>query len=239
MSDVLIRELRSIDCRLAQRDWPFAVENRQRIEAHWTGLVARKPALFNGRVLIMYDHRIEADVFRGAYLATDYASFIAFRDFGFPDPSMRNCFSMAALQSAEGDFILGEMGPQTANAGAIYFAAGTPDLKDVVRDTVDLGGSVLRELAEETGLGRDLVTVEPGWTAVFCGARIALMRRVRSSLGTAALLERIEAFLASETEPELARMHAVRSIDEMPAERMPEFQIAYLRHALGAAQRTG
>jgi hypothetical protein len=193
-------------------------------------MTAEKPALFNGRVLLLHRWSIDNRVFRGAYLETDYAAFIAFRDLGFPEKGKHNCFAMAALRSADGAFLLGEMGQQTANAGAIYFAAGTPDRKDVKGDRVDLAGSVLRELGEETGLTEQDVTVEPGWTVVLEGGRIALMRRVRSSLQAAVLEEQISAFLARDPDPELARMHVVRSEADIPAARMPRFQQAYLRY---------
>src|SRR5204862_5074520 len=68
-------------------------------------------------------------------------------------PILRNCFPMAALRSSDGAFLLGVMGAHTATAGQIYFAAGTPDPNDIVGDTVDLEGAVMRELTEETGLG--------------------------------------------------------------------------------------
>ena len=85
--------------------------------------------------------------------APSAASFIAWRDWGFPDRAVRNCFAAGAIRASDGAFVLGVMGPQTANAGKIYFPAGTPDPGDVVGQEVDLAGSVRREIAEETGLG--------------------------------------------------------------------------------------
>jgi hypothetical protein len=161
----------ALDLTYAPAPWAFAVEQAAAIDAHWARCIADKPALFNGRVLLCAEHSFGQDgqgrlVLRGSYVAAEYKAFLAWRDFGFPDPNVANCFSMAALQSADGAFLLGEMSSSTANAGAIYFAAGTPDFSDVFGDRVDLGASVTRELAEETGLSPDEVIQAPGWTIV-------------------------------------------------------------------------
>ena len=243
MSDgFAIHEVRAIDCAFEPVDWPFLREERAFIAEHWAALKAAKPALFDGRVLLLHRHSIEDGVFRGAYLETSYSAFLAFRDRGFPDSSKRNCFAMAALTAADGQFVLGEMGRHTANAGAIYFAAGTPDLSDVVGDRVDLERSVLRELEEETGLTPEEVDVATGWTAVIGGGRIALMKAVRSPLAGEALKERILAFIAADPEAELAGVHLASDPAAILPDRMPAFQQAFLRHAFAAraeAQRTG
>ena len=90
--------------------------------------------------------------FSAAYFETDFASFLAWRDWGFPDLHVFNGFGMGALRCSDGAFVLGEMGQHTSNAGRIYFPSGTPDLDDVVDGAVDISGSVARELEEETGL---------------------------------------------------------------------------------------
>ena len=119
------------------------------------------------RLLLLRRGEIAGSTFRGAYLETDFASLLAWRDWGFPDKSIRNCFPMAALRAADGAFLVGVMGPHTANAGHVYFPAGTPDPDDIVGDTVDLSGGVMRELTEETGLtGADVAVESAGITLV-------------------------------------------------------------------------
>jgi 8-oxo-dGTP pyrophosphatase MutT (NUDIX family) len=233
ISEPRLLTLREVDLRLVEGAWPWAEANRAAIEAHWAALTAANPALFNGRVLVTRKREIVDEVMTGEVIAVDYASFLAMRDFGAPDPGTGNCFAMAALQSADGAYVLGVMGSHTANAGRVYFPAGTPDMSDVLPDgQLDLLGSVRRELAEETGITPDEVVIDDGWTAVFEGARIALMRIVRSPLSAVELVSRIERFLATEEQPELAGLKLVRGAADIDTATMPLFLQHYLRHVL-------
>ena len=229
-----ILQLDRIDAVFAQCDWRFARERKAEIKAHWEGLVAGNPALFDGRVLVQYERRVEAGVFRARYLETDYSAFIAWRDFGWPDKDVSNGFAMAALRSRDGAFLLGEMGAHTANPGKVYFAAGTPDPGDVTAEgRVDLLGSALRELAEETGLALGEVRVGEGWTAVMEGQRIAFMRPVAVDLEADQARALILSRLARQARPELSDIRIVRSIADIDAASMPPFACAYLESMIG------
>jgi len=140
---------------------------------------------------------------------------------------VRNCFGQAALRAADGAFVLGVMSSHTLNAGRIYFPSGTPDPKDIVGDDVDLDGSVLRELTEETGLTLADVSLDPGWHAVLAGPRLAMLKPVRSPLTAEELRARILAHMAAEAHPELADVRIVRGPDDL-YEMMPEFIHDYL-----------
>ena len=96
---------------------------------------------------------------------------------------------------------------------------------------VDIEGSIGRELREETGLDPSAVAFDAGMVLVMDESRVGFMKRVRSSETADALVGRIHAFLARDPEPELARMHVIRSVDEIG----PAVQVsaaAYLRAAL-------
>lgn len=232
MQDIPIIPVSRLDLRFELAEWPFAIERRAEIDAHFAQLRAEKPELWNGRVLLLRRGAIAAGILSGAYLETDFASMMAWRDWGFPDTTIHNCFPMAALRSSDGAFLLGVMGPHTATAGQIYFAAGTPDRNDIVGDTVDLAGGVMRELTEETGLDANDVEPEAGWFATPLGQRIALMKVMQGREPAAVLRERIRAFLGRQKQPELADIYVARGVKDLhPA--MPPYVAAFLKSRLG------
>ena len=228
MDDFVI-PLTRLDLRFEAAPWPFATLRRAEIDAHFARARVAIPELWNGRLLLLHRLTIEGSALDGAYLETDFASLLAWRDFGFPDQTIFNCFGMAALQSADGAWLLGEMAPHTANAGRIYFPAGTPEPADIVDGTVDLIGNVIRELAEETGLAaRDLALGE-GWTCVRTGPRIALMKMMRAREDAEPLRRRILDHLAREEQPELSDIRVVRGPRDVDPQ-MPPWITAYFRH---------
>ena len=130
------------------------------------------------------------------------------------------------------------MGSHTANAGKVYFPAGTPEPDDVLADgTVDLAGSVLRELEEETGLRPEEVDATDKWDVVLAGGRTAMMREVRVPMTAEALRDRTRSFIAGEARPELADVRIVRGPEDIDTDAMPVFMQAYLRFALTRGQR--
>ena len=221
--------LSALDCRFEPKDWLFSSQNEPAIADNWRKFIVDKPASFNGKVFLQHDWRIENGVYRGRYLETDYASFIAWRDFGYPGAPMRNGFAMAALKARDGAYLLGVMGEGTANAGKIYFAAGTPDREDLLPDgTIDLAGSVLREMGEETGLRLDEVSVATEWTGVIHGTRAAFMRPVAIDLPATEARQLILERMKSLPEEELSDIYIVRGLGDLDPLRMPPFQVAYL-----------
>lgn len=234
MQDVSIVPLQRAELRFAPRRWPFSDERRADIDAHFAHMRRDKPRLWNGRVLMLYEHAIGDGEMRGSYLETDFASMMCWHAWGWPDRTMRSCFGQAALQGSDGAFVLGVMGAHTANAGKIYFPSGTPDPRDVVGEQVDLAGSVLRELEEETGLTAAEVEPESSWCAALTGARIAMFKRVRAAAPAAELRERMLDHIAAEAEPELADIRLARGPDDLDP-MMPNFVSAFLTHVWNGA----
>jgi 8-oxo-dGTP pyrophosphatase MutT (NUDIX family) len=222
------------DFAFAPWSWPFAQERRAEIDAHFAQRRAELPQLWNGRVVLAKGWRIADRRLSGTCFETDFASFLAWRDWGFPDREATNCFAMGALRSADGAFLLGVMGSHTANAGRVYFPAGTPEPGDLVNGRLDLAGSITREVAEETGLTPDDYAAEAGWHAVPAGRRIALIKILAAPAAAADLGRKIDAHMARETKPELAAIRIVRGTGDFDP-MMPDFVRSFLAHALDGA----
>jgi 8-oxo-dGTP pyrophosphatase MutT (NUDIX family) len=238
VSDQLwIGRVSRIEARFREQSWPWAEENAATIDAHWAERVAAQPRMFDGRVLIVSEHAIVEDVLTSVYMETDFRKFLAWRELGFPDRSRVNGFSAGALRAADGGFLLGVMAGHTANAGRIYFPAGTPDPHDVTSDgRVDLAGSVFRELGEETGLSPHEVATADHWVLVRDGATLAALRPLTMALGAEAARDLLLQRIAGLPEQELVDIHIARTADDIVADRMPGFVQAFLRDAFSRDQ---
>jgi 8-oxo-dGTP pyrophosphatase MutT (NUDIX family) len=227
MAPPAIHRVTRLDLKVGAFRWPLAEQRRDDIEAHFAGKQRDKPQIWNGRVLLARQPRFAGERFCAEYFETDFASFLAWRDWGFPDADVFNGFGMGALRSSDGAFVLGEMGQHTANAGRIYFPSGTPDLDDIRDGAVDIAGSVAREAEEETGLVPSDYRANGHWDCVDTGASIAMIRMLHVDMPGEALRARIEANLAGQPSPELCAIHLVRERGDITA-AMPHFVAAYL-----------
>lgn len=233
-------EIDRLDCRFVVHRWTFSEERADEIDRFWAARTAENPKLYDGPVLLAC--RVEeqtapdgAHVLAMALFETRFSRFLAWREFGWADSSVYNCFSMAAVRSSDHAFLLGEMGPGHSSAGQIYFPGGTPDPNDIVSDgAVDLVGSLARELTEETGLRVEEGRAQKNWTIVAENRRVACVKRVDFRATAATLKAKVRDFIASETAPELRDAHFLSRPEELADPRLPQFMSGYLTHAFAA-----
>ena len=208
--------------------WPFAQVRRADIDRHFAAHQRERPTLWNGRMLLLHRYERDNRVLRGASFETDYASFLAWRDWGCPSVGVFNVFAAAALQSVDGAFVLGQMAPCTSAAGQWVFPCGTPDPDDInSAGRLDLAGSVGRELLEETGLDIDVCQIQPGWTLVRDGGFVALMKRVMVNESAERLVAKIMHHLTSQPQPEFSDISVVRNPADVDP-TTPRFYVEYL-----------
>jgi len=233
MAPVVIYRITQLDLPVRSQRWLFAEQRRADIDAHFAAKQREKP-IWNGRILLGQNPDFDGDRFSAGYFEADFASFLAWRDWGFPDNEVFNGFGMGALRCADGAFVLGEMGQHTANAGRIYFPSGTPDLDDISAGTVDMSGSVAREVEEETGLTPADYRASPHWDCVVVGTAIAMIKILQVDVSGESLRARIEANLARQRQPELSAIHLVYDARDLTAE-MPRFVTAFIEAQLSAS----
>ena len=112
----VIHRVTSLDLPVESWSWPFAAARRAEILAHFAELQRDKPKLWNGRILMGRHPVFAGRHLSASYFETDFASFLAWRDWEFPDKDVFNGFGMGALRCADGAFVLGEMGSHTSTA---------------------------------------------------------------------------------------------------------------------------
>ncbi len=211
MTGVSVEAIAGTDLRLEPFEWPFAADRRPDIDRHWQALEAEKPGIWNGAIVLTRKGRIEGDCYRGTCFVTDYASFVAWRAWGWPDPEIVDCFGAALVLSRDGALLYGRMAGSTLNAGHVYPPSGSIDLEDVTPEgRINVEGSLVRELAEETGLAASEARPGQLW-AVRDGCRMCLARELWFDEDAERLGGRIEAFNAAQAHPELDGVVILRS----------------------------
>jgi 8-oxo-dGTP pyrophosphatase MutT (NUDIX family) len=228
------------DMRVVAEPWPWAEAHAEAIAAAWCLSVAERPALFDGRVLVSLRLDEEGGVLRGDFVEAPFSALQYWRGLGFPaDAGAFNAFGAAVVVCRDGAVLLGEMGAHTANAGRIYFPAGTPGLEDVRGAALDIEGSILRELEEETGLGATLVRPAGLRWVVRDGPIVCCARRVDVDLDGAAVEALVRRHIAADPHPEFSRPVLVRTPADADPTRVPAFVRALLAELAASPQRSG
>ena len=119
---IQIIELDRVEITVERWQWEFAIRRRAEIERHFARRQRERPTIWNGPVFLLNRYQICDGVLHGSSFETDYASFLAWSDWGFPDAGVFNVFAAAALRAADGAYLVGEMAPSTAIGGTDLFS---------------------------------------------------------------------------------------------------------------------
>ena len=209
-----------IDVRLDPAPHPYEIAHRETIAAHWLTEYAANPALFDGPVAFFSSLRLEGQKLAGRCHIVGFSTFLQWRASAL-DGGGEHCFAHAMPVSADGALLAVRMARHTANAGRVYFAAGSFDPDDFVADRLDARGNMRREVLEETGLDLDAAAAEPGWHGWSHNGRTIVFRRFRFGADADALAARIRAHIETEKEPEIEAPVILRSGNDLPGDALP------------------
>jgi 8-oxo-dGTP pyrophosphatase MutT (NUDIX family) len=205
------------------------------IDAHWAHAAAANPNFFNGTILVGADVRYSSEAFQARCHPMQFKDFYYWRHHGKPDWGFYDMFGSAVIRAAGGEILLGVASQKTMNAGSAYFIGGFIDPRDrTVDGRIDIAASIVRELAEETGLTRHDVAQSPGTTVVMHGRMISLAQTFSAQAGAEALRNRILDFSAASAEQELADVLILRTADDAAHPRILPHAAALCRVLLAA-----
>ena len=176
----VIHRVTTLDLR--RRSLVVAVRRRAARRDRWRISPSKqreKPQIWNGRVLLGRNPVFTGDRFSASYFETDFASFLAWRDWGFPDRDVFNGFGMGALRCADGAFVLGEMGQHTVQCRAHLFSVRNARSRRCQgrrgRHSRQRGA---RSSRKKPGCAAATTASDPHWDCVFTGPAVAMIRHV-------------------------------------------------------------
>jgi 8-oxo-dGTP pyrophosphatase MutT (NUDIX family) len=231
----VVAPVRSVDVRLDPAPHPFERLHAEAIGANWEQEHAANPALFNGTMVLLSELSLRGERLAGVCHPVRYATMLYWRkNRGAPD--IEHTFAHPALVSRDNALVAIRMGKHTANAGRVYFAAGSFEPSDFVDGVVDLHGNMSREVREETGLDIANAKRDPidhihsaNWATV-------IFRRYWLDEDAATIAGQINEFVAGELQPEIEGPVIIRDGEDRPEGMLPHMEAIVRWHFSNAGR---
>lgn len=213
MPENKVFSLDAVRLRVDDTGHPWRLAEAAAIEAHWAREQVERPFLFNGTIILHRGLRLDGGVITGVSHRAPYAALLHWVKTQ-PDADAWHLFGSAVMLSSDGAMLLIRMAAKTANAGKVYAASGSLDESDIADGQVDVEGSMLREVLEETGY--DLSSAEPerqllAWRH---GKRVSVFRRFRLVESASVLVGRMRDHIATGIEDEIEDVVVVRKPED-------------------------
>lgn len=205
----------TVDVRLSKAAHPIESLYRSEIEVNWRQEFASNPKLFNGRVTLASKVSFEAGILTAETHEVDFSTFLYWR----MNQSLLNAFHLfgfAVPVASGGELIAVRMGEGTANAGRVYFAAGSIERQDFVNGKLDLPACSEREVEEETGLKLGHYRRDDKVNLVRAGSAILMFRRYFLEEAVDEIERRIHSHISTEANPEIDGIVVLRSAQSLP-----------------------
>ncbi len=219
-----VHRIQRCSIRCGTETWPFACREGDAIRRHWNWRSENNPKFFNGRVYVMTSGALREDCLEGGLAATDFAASLYWRETGYRDQAVVDCFGSAILLGSDGTLIYGRQTPGNINSGMLYPPGGFIDRRDFDScGTVDFDGSIAREVAEEMRLDPGTLDRDSGYLVTKDGPLLSVGIIYRLGVPGREFCAQVKAMLASEAAPELEALIALACTDEAAAHAMPRY----------------
>jgi 8-oxo-dGTP pyrophosphatase MutT (NUDIX family) len=209
----------AIAVRLDPGQHPFEAANAEAIEANWQREVSANPALFDGAIVLLAELAYVDGRLTGRCHAVRYATLLYWRR-NRPQ-GVEHAFAHAALVSSDGALVAIRMAAHTANAGRIYFAAGSFEPFDFRDGLVDVEANMAREVREETGLDISAIPHDASYHLFSQDGATVIFRRCYLGETADQIAKRIADFVVSEERSEIDGAVVIRNGENLPDGVMP------------------
>ena len=201
-----------VELRVLPEEHPVHIENIGEIRANWAREIAANPALYDGRMVLHRRVSVGSDgVFSEAHLIP-FSTFMWWRRQASREGAF-HIFGYAVIATADDALVAIRMGQHTANAGQVYFAAGSLDENDIVDGYCDMESNMRREVQEETGLDLRDAVAEGGYHATHLQRAVTVFRVFRFPWSAEEIVARIERHMPVADDKEIAGAVIIRSAD--------------------------
>jgi 8-oxo-dGTP pyrophosphatase MutT (NUDIX family) len=217
--------------RLDPAPHPYELANGEAIEENWEQERARTPALFDGKTVLMSQLVYEGGRLEGVCHTVRFATLMHWRRTR-PDPA-QHVFAHAMLVASDNALVAVRMGGHTANAGRVYFAAGSFEPEDFPGGMVDVRHNMTREVLEETGIDLADLKADRAYHACSTNGGTVLVRRFYLDRGAEAVAAKISDFVARDPEPEIDGPVLIRSPSDVPENLSPHMRPLIAWHFAG------
>jgi ADP-ribose pyrophosphatase YjhB (NUDIX family) len=219
-----VHRVATCQLRVGGGTWDYASANAASVDEAWQRATAENPGFFNGVIHLVDDLEIDATNLRASLLATDFKSYLFWREAGFPETGVLDGFGSALIKSSDGAILLGRQRAGNINGGLAYLPGGFIDGRDVDgAGRIDIAASIARELEEETGLTPADLQVQPGFLVTQTRAHISIAVTCLGKADATALKARIERHIAADPASELTEIVIVRRAADLQGLAMPDY----------------
>lgn len=205
----------TVEVRLDPAPHPFELANREAIAANWQREKQATPALFDGEVVLLAGLAYRDRRLVGRCHGVRYSTFLYWRRMR-PVPSAEHTYAHAVLVASDNTLVAIRMAAATANAGQVYFAAGSFEPEDFRDGLADVDGNMMREVMEETGLDISALPRGTGYQALSTQGGTVIFRRYYLPFDADEAAARVRAFVAREAEPEIEGPVIIRNARDLP-----------------------
>lgn len=186
---------------------------------NWQSEIAKKPELFDGKVMLFDDLRLSDGELTGSCFSTPYSSFVLWQK--HQDQIGYHLFGLGVIVTNDGGVVLGQMAPHTFHAGRVLSPAGSLDDDDVIDGLIDIKANIAREIGEETGLKDVDYRIEDDAHLFVQGRILVCVHRCICNRSSHQICEMANEFIDNDPDAELMRVFAVEKADDLGEEIAP------------------